>query len=216
MADPFPGAIVIEGVDERVGGVAMRVNRRDTNGLILEAQGTTVPSAGAAGFGPGAIFIDTSSGRRSVNQGSSSSAAFYSVDSVAPVQYAEVSITAAEMKAIRATPKTLVAAPGAGKVLEFISATAIMDYVAAFTESSDDIVIRFTDGSGAIASTTLDTTNFLTATSDQIRTHKPIVTDITPVANSPLVLHNTGDGELAGTGSPVRYKVAYRIHATGL
>ena len=132
------------------------------------------------------------------------------------IQMAEVAITAAEMLAVRGTPKTLVAAPGAGYVLEFISATMIYDYAAVFGESSDDLVIRFTDASGAIVSTTLDTTNFLDQTSDQIRTFKAITTDLVPVANSPLVLHNTGNGELTGTGSPCRMKVAYRVHATGL
>lgn len=119
------------------------------------------------------------------------------------IQYAEVAITVAEMLALRATPKELVAAPGAGYVLEFLSATAIYDYAAAFTESTDDLAVRFTNGSGAIVSTTLDTTGFLTATSDQIRTHKAIVTDVTPVANAALVLHNTGDGEYGGTGSQI-------------
>jgi hypothetical protein len=132
------------------------------------------------------------------------------------INYAEVSLTAAEMKALRATPKELVAAPGTGYILEFISATFIYDYTAAFTESADDIVVRFTNGSGAIASTTLDATGLLDATADQIRTLKPITTDITPVANAALVLHNTGDGEWGGTGSPCRVKVAYRVHATGL
>lgn len=130
------------------------------------------------------------------------------------VQIAEISITPAEMLALRATPKTLVAAPGAGYVNELISAVALYDYAAAFTETADDLVIRYTDGSGAIASTTLDATGFLTATSDQIRTHKRIATDITPVANAALVLHNSGDGEYGGTGSPVRYKVAYRVIKT--
>lgn len=132
------------------------------------------------------------------------------------IQMAEVAITAAQMLACRATPVELVAAPGAGYLLEFISATFIYDYTAAFTESADNLVVRFTDGSGAIASTTLETTGLLDATSDQIRTFKAISTDLTPVANAALVLHNTGDGEFGGTGSPVRMKVAYRVHATGL
>lgn len=132
------------------------------------------------------------------------------------IQYAEVSISVAEMLALRASPKTLVAAPGAGYVLEFISATFIFDYAAVFTDSSDDIVVRFTDGSGAIASTTLDVTGLLDNAADGIRTLKPITTDLTPVANSPLVLHNVGNGEWGGTGSPCRVKVAYRVHATGL
>lgn len=132
------------------------------------------------------------------------------------IQYAEVALTAAEMLALRATPKSLVAAPGAGYVLEFVSALFIYDYVAAFTESDDDIVIRFTNGTGAIASTTLDATGLLDATSDQLRTLKAIVTDLTPVENSALVLHNAGNGEWGGTGSTCRVKVAYRVHATGL
>lgn len=132
------------------------------------------------------------------------------------IQYAEVSLTAAEMLALRATPKTLVAAPGAGYVLEFISALFVYDYVAAFTETDDNIDVKYTGASGAIASTELDATGLLDATSDQLRTLKPIVTDLTPVANSPLVLHNSGNGEWGGTGSPCRVKVAYRVHATGL
>lgn len=132
------------------------------------------------------------------------------------VQYAEVAVSVAEMLALRATPKTLVAAPGSGYVLEFISATFIFDYAAVFTDSSDDIVVRFTDGSGAIASTTLDVTGLLDNAADGVRTLKAITTDLTPVANSPLVLHNIGNGEWGGTGSPCRVKVVYRVHATGL
>lgn len=131
-------------------------------------------------------------------------------------QFAEVSVSIAEMLAVRATPKTLVAAPGAGKVLIFHEAAMIYDYAAVYTESSDDLVIRYTDGSGAIASTTLDTTNFLDQTSDQIRTFKTITTDLTPVANAPLVLHNSGNGELGGTGSPCRIKIWFSVWETGL
>ena len=132
------------------------------------------------------------------------------------IQYAEVAVSVAEMLALRATVKELVAAPGAGYVLEFISALFIYDYAAAFTETDDNIIVRFTGASGATASTILDATGLLDATSDQIRTLKSIVTDLTPVANSPLVLHNDGNGEWGGTGSPCRVKVAYRVHATGL
>jgi hypothetical protein len=138
------------------------------------------------------------------------------VDLTGVVQVAAVSITIAQMKTARATPVTLVAAPGAGYVLEFLGATFIYDYAAAYTESADNLEIRFTNGSGAIASTTLETTGLLDATSDQIRTWKPIATDITSVADAALVLFNNGDGEFGGTGSPVRMKVAYRVHTTGL
>jgi len=132
------------------------------------------------------------------------------------INVVETTISAAAMKTARATPVELVAAPGAGYVLEFLGAVFIYDYTAAFTESSDNAVVRYTDGSGAIASTTLETTGLLDATSDQLRTLKAISTDLTPVANSPLVFHNTGDGEWGGTGSVVRIRVSYRVHPTGL
>src|SRR3990167_9576531 len=61
------------------------------------------------------------------------------------IQYAEVAVTVAEMLAVRATPKTLVAAPGAGYALEFVSAVFIYDYAAAFTETDDNLAIRYTE-----------------------------------------------------------------------
>lgn len=130
--------------------------------------------------------------------------------------YKEVSITAAEMLALRASPKTLVAAPGAGRVLEFLGAIFIYDYVAAFTETADNIAIRETDGSGTVVSLTLETTGLLDATADKMSTIKPLATDVLMLANKPLVLHNTGDGEFGGTGSPCRVKIAYKVHKTGL
>lgn len=132
------------------------------------------------------------------------------------IQYKEISLTAAEMLALRATPKTLVAAPGAGYALEFISAVFIYDYVAAFTESTDNIAVKYTDGSGTAVSLTLETTGLLDATADKISTIQPLATDVLVTANAALVLHNTGDGEFGGTGSPCRVKIAYRVHATGL
>jgi hypothetical protein len=132
------------------------------------------------------------------------------------IRYAEVAISITEMKACRATPKTLVAAPGAGKVLEFVSAVFIYDYAAAYTETADNLAVRYTDGSGTVVSLTLETTGLLDATADKISTIKPLATDVLMTANAALVLHNTGDGELGGTGSPCRMKVAYRVHTTGL
>ncbi len=134
----------------------------------------------------------------------------------ATIQYAEVAISIAQLKVCRATPITLVAAPGAGYLTEFISATFIYDYVAAYTESAANLEVRFTNGSGAVASTVLETTGLLDATSDQVRTFKAVSTDITPVADAALVLFNNGAGEFGSTGSPCRVKVAYRVHATGL
>ena len=139
-------------------------------------------------------------------------------DDVEPalIQYTEVAVTAAELLAIRATPKELVAAPGAGLALEFVSALFIYDYTAAFTETDDNLAIRYENTTGTVVSLTLETTGLLDATADKMSTIQPLATDVLVVANKALVLHNTGNGELGGTGSACRVKVAYRVHATGL
>jgi hypothetical protein len=135
-------------------------------------------------------------------------------------QWAEVSITNAEMLALRATPKTLVAAPGAGKVLEFVSAQLYFDYTGAYTETADNMAVKFTDGSGAAVSQAIEATGFVDATADTITNALPKIDTIVAKSgseNKALVLHNTGDGEYGGgnAANAIRVKVAYRVWSTG-
>ncbi len=136
------------------------------------------------------------------------------------VRYAEVSIAAAAVATLRATPVTLVAAPGAGKVLEFISAAFFLDYTApGFTESSDNLAVKYENGSGAAASQTVECTGFIDQTADTMTigiAKNDVIVAKTGCENKALVLHNTGDGEFGGSGgSALRVKVAYRVHTTG-
>lgn len=136
---------------------------------------------------------------------------------VSTIQYAEVALTNAQVLALRATPIALVAAPGAGKVIEFVSAEFIFDYTAAYTEDADNLAVKYTDGSGAKASADLETTGFLDATSDQLR-NLIAIGGVVQVANAALVLHNLGGEEFGGgnAANALRVKVAYRVHTTGL
>lgn len=139
---------------------------------------------------------------------------------VSTIQYAEVSIAAAAIATLRATPVTLVAAPGAGKVLEFISAAFILDYTApGFTESSDNLAVKYENGSGAAASETIECTGFIDQTADTMTVgvaKNDVIVAKTGCENKALVLHNTGDGEFGGSGgSALRVKVAYRVHTSG-
>lgn len=124
------------------------------------------------------------------------------------------SITAAEMKTLRATPKELVPAPAAGYVNEFISIVLFYDYAAAFTESADNLAVKIENGSGVAVSDTIETTGFLDATADKMIKGVSIKDALLTAAKA-LVLHNTGDGEFGGTGSPVRFAITYNVHATG-
>lgn len=136
------------------------------------------------------------------------------------VMWAEVALTNAEMLALRATPKTLVAAPGAGYMLEFVAAQLFFDYTAAYTETADNMAIRYTDGSGSIVSQAIEATGFVDATADTMTNALPKIDNIIAKSageNKALVLHNTGDGEYGGgnAANVVRVKIAYRRWSTG-
>ena len=132
---------------------------------------------------------------------------------------AEVTVSSAELLALRATPKTLVAAQGAGTLIEFVSAVVIADNGTGYTVGTNDLAIRYKDGSGDVISQTIDTAGLLDQTTDIMTQVMPIATDSkTPKAdceNQPLVLHNTGAGELTTGTGVVRVKVAYRVWQTG-
>lgn len=131
-----------------------------------------------------------------------------------------VALTNAEILALRASPKTLVAAPGAGKYLEFIGATMFFDRAGAYTESADNLAIRFTDGSGTVVSETIETTGFVDAASDAVMPVQPAASAVQLTAacvNKALVLHNTGDGEFGGgnAANEIIVEISYRVHDTG-
>lgn len=139
------------------------------------------------------------------------------------VEYAEVALTNAEIKALRATPKTLVAAPGAGKKLEFVAAELYLDYggTNVFTETTDNLAIRYNNTTGVIVSQAIETTGFIDQSADTATNALPKIDAIAAKSgceNLSLVLHNTGDGEIAGNAANnnlMRVKVAYRIWSTG-
>jgi len=135
------------------------------------------------------------------------------------IKYATVNLTNAQIKGLRAAPKELVAAPGANKVLEFVSALLYLDYGAnVLTESDDNMAIKYVDGSGAAVSQAIEATGFITAAADTVTNALPKIDAIVAVsagANKALVLHNTGDGEYAGNvgaDTVMKVKIAYRVH----
>lgn len=145
---------------------------------------------------------------------------FPSVANDGVTQWAEVSLTNAQVLALRATPITLVAAPGAGKVAELIGGVLIFDYTGAYTESADNLGVKYENGSGVQASTTIEATGFVDATADTATTFigkTDTIVAKTGCENKALVLHNLGDDEYGGgnAANVLRVKVAYRVWTTG-
>jgi len=138
----------------------------------------------------------------------------------AKVQTSTVVITNAQLLTLE-TPITLVAAPGVGYFLEFVSATLILNYgSAACAEPSDpdDLVIQY-NTSGLDVVGTWQTTGFIDATADVIGTM--IAVEIpggsaADLENLALEIENSGTNYTTCAGSTLTVITSYRVHATGL
>ena len=134
-----------------------------------------------------------------------------------------VEVSSAEMLALAASPKELVAAPGADSVLEFVSAVLIYDSAATdYTVQADEnMAIRYENGAGTIVSLTVESDSLIKeAASDGVRVIHEIAgfqdTDIYSYINKSLVLDNIGSGEWDdGTGT-MTVKITYIVHTLGL
>jgi len=129
-----------------------------------------------------------------------------------PLKTATITVSASELKALNATPKTLIAAPAAGKALILVAAEFWLDYESAAyagIASGEDLTIKYTNASGD-ALATVETIGFLDATADAFRYVTPTTTAAsTPVAAAPLVLHLLS-GEITTGDSPLKIRVTYR------
>lgn len=121
-------------------------------------------------------------------------------------------ITSAQVLALNGTPQTIVAAPGAGFVLELISVHLWLDYNSTqyVIDPGEDLAVKYTNALG-IQLATIASSGFLTAANDEHRFVRPTTTAAyEPVANAPLVLHMLV-GEVATGNSDLKYEVFYRI-----
>lgn len=131
-------------------------------------------------------------------------------------------LTSAQVKALKATPIALTAAPGADKFIQLLGATLTLDYGSnAFTESSDDLVIEY-ETSGVDATAAITSNGFLTATADTLAVAVPAAIAGAATASfkgKKLMLNNSGDGEIAGNAandSQLTVAVTYVVRSLGL
>lgn len=132
-----------------------------------------------------------------------------------------VTLSAAEILALNATPITLVAAPGAGKALIFDGAVIHKPAGVAYADvaAGEDLAIKYTNGSG-LEQGQCEMTGFADQTTAQTRYIKPHtaasgVSSITPVANAALVAHMLV-GEITTGDAPFNLRIYYRIIDTVL
>lgn len=137
------------------------------------------------------------------------------------LQWRDILLSNADIKAIRATPITVVSAPAAGNVIMFMGAMLKLNYggTNVFTEAGDNLAFRYTNGSGAIVSQTIETTGFIDQAADTITNALPKIDAIVAASASEaqaLVLHNIGGAEIsgnAGNDNTVNLRVYYLVQA---
>ena len=131
------------------------------------------------------------------------------------ILHTEVALTTAEILAIYTTPKELVATPGTKYVHEFISAVLILDYVSVAYTTRGDLTVRENTGSGTALSDTVSAADLVQKGADSVRVMQALSADVTLLPGSSLVLCCATGNPVVGD-SPIRDKVAYRTHPTGL
>lgn len=128
-----------------------------------------------------------------------------------------VEVSSAEMLALAASPKELVPAPGANKVLEFVS--VVIKYIAGdtgYTESNANLVVQYSGGQDVC--TAIDATNFIDQTDDEIRvahaSESALATtvDLEALKNTSFTLDNNGAGEWTDGDGKLDVRIVYRVH----
>lgn len=121
-----------------------------------------------------------------------------------------VTVTTAQVLALNTTPITLVAAPGAGKILQVIEVTAKLVFNSVAYTGSNALEFRYTDGSGAKVTADIASTFINTASGTAYASVKGVVTALTPVANAPIVVFVPTANPAAGN-SAIVFTVSYRV-----
>lgn len=129
------------------------------------------------------------------------------------LRYADVQLTNAQWKAIRATPITLVPAPGANLAVLVDSVHFVVDAAAgAYTETADNLAVEYSGGQDIM---TIETTSTIfDGAAVGFKEFVPPVetTPTVQVANQAVQIFNNGDGEFGGGNAANTVSIRTRYH----
>lgn len=192
-------------------------NTTVSNGTMGQSTVYTIPDVAAA---TGQILAKTAA-LVSGNFISASGTAGVVVDSGVPVaaglNYATVAITAAEFNGMYATPKLLVAAPGANKLIVLDKVDLLMTYVSANYAAGGVAAVQYdstANGAGVIASTTLSAATFQAAASTGFMFNTGVVPQtFSTCVNKGLYLSNITGAFTTGDSTFIAH-IWYKIIST--
>lgn len=121
-------------------------------------------------------------------------------------------ITTAEILALNGTPITLIAAPGAGKVVVVEEIELFLDYNSAgyVAGAGEDFTIQYSGGLD-IATWDNDSDAILVGTADERRLNKPDAVLALEDCDNEAVEAFIASGEVATGDSPMLWRIKYRI-----
>lgn len=123
------------------------------------------------------------------------------------MRYADVTISSAEVLALRTTPKTLVAAPGAGFCIVPLAVYATIDFNSiAYDNGTDTLDILYSGGSAIISFAT----TLIEASADIQNYMEKSEATFVPLDNTALVARCSSADPTAGN-SVIKIRVYYRI-----
>lgn len=126
-----------------------------------------------------------------------------------------VAVSAAEVLALNAMAKVILAAPGAGLAIipHKVAIRKAAGTAYAGVAAGEDLVLRYTNASGVICSDTIETTGFLDSTSQLVAFAGRVNNGFLPTANAAVVLHLLV-GEVITGDCDLEVKVWYEIFDT--
>lgn len=133
----------------------------------------------------------------------------------------DVTLTAAQVNALAATPISVIAAPGVGFAIyvERVHAYLVAGTAFGSVVSAGDLALKYTNGSGAQASAVIETTGFLDQATAQHRlvgqqaSTGATASDTNAVDNAAVVAHLLAAGVLTG-GRSLKLRIRYSIVST--
>lgn len=201
--------------DERANnslGSASAINAKVRTGVFRFANSASGDAIALSDVGKECFIVDDQTVAKTAAGGRSVAGIVRDVDSVGVwveftplagrIVEVDVTLTSAQLLALYTTPIDAIAAPAAGIAVVPLSSTQMLDYGGTAYDgiaTGEDLVLRYTDASGAIAAT-IEATGFLDASADAHR-HAVFASLATLTPAAKLVWHMT-TGNIA-TGNSV-------------
>lgn len=224
----------VDGRDETINSVAVTIIFKDGNDDVFLCTGTTVPTSDSAGFAKGGQFIktDAADGTKAIyeNQGTNLLSDFNLIGDIssaeiadgaitsakmasALLRFAEITLTAAEVKALVATPIEIVPATEAGAGFAIVPIAVLFNLTAGsevFAETDDNLTLEYSGGANIQI---IESTGFIDQATDQNRYQEIAETLRTPVENEAIDV-TVDNGEITGNATEdatILVRVYYRV-----